>query len=130
VRWVFSAHVTDMLSGYRVLSRRFVKSFPTQTIGFGLETEMTVHALQLLMPTDEAITAYKERPPDSQSKLRTYRDGWRILMLIVTLARKSGRYGSSEASALCSRCSRSDSPYRCSSLTSKPAWCCVYPQRF
>ncbi len=54
-----------MLSGYRVLSRRFVKSFPTQTTGFGLETEMTVHALQLLMPTDEVATAYKERPPNS-----------------------------------------------------------------
>ena len=88
VRWVFRAQVSDMLSGYRVLSRRFVKSFPTQTIGFGLETEMTVHALQLLMPTDEVVTAYKERPPDSESKLHTYRDGWRILMLIVTLAKE------------------------------------------
>jgi glycosyltransferase involved in cell wall biosynthesis len=88
VRWVFNAHVADMLSGYRVLSRRFVKSFPTQTVGFGLETEMTVHGLQLLMPTDEVVTAYKERPPDSVSKLRTYRDGWRILMLIVTLAKE------------------------------------------
>jgi glycosyltransferase involved in cell wall biosynthesis len=88
VRWVFNAHVTDMLSGYRVLSRRFVKGFPTQTTGFGLETEMTVHALQLLMPTDEVVTAYKERLPDSESKLRTYRDGWRILMLIVTLAKE------------------------------------------
>ncbi len=88
VRWVFSAHVADMLSGYRVLSRRFVKSFPTQTTGFGLETEMTVHGLQLLMPTDEVVTAYKERLPDSVSKLRTYRDGWRILMLIVTLAKE------------------------------------------
>jgi glycosyltransferase involved in cell wall biosynthesis len=88
VRWVFSAHVADMLSGYRVLSRRFVKSFPTQTMGFGLETEMTVHGLQLLMPTDEVVTDYKERLPDSVSKLRTYRDGWRILMLIVTLAKE------------------------------------------
>ncbi len=88
VRWVFSAHVADMLSGYRVLSRRFVKSFPTQTTGFGLETEMTVHGLQLLMPTDEVVTAYKQRLPDSVSKLRTYRDGWRILMLIVTLAKE------------------------------------------
>ena len=55
VRWIFSAHVGDMLSGYRVMSHRFVKSFPTQTMGFGLETEMTVHALQLLMPTDEVV---------------------------------------------------------------------------
>ncbi|MCX7065051.1 MAG: glycosyltransferase family 2 protein [Proteobacteria bacterium] len=88
VRWVFNAHVADMLSGYRVLSRRFVKSFPAQATGFGIETEMTVHALQLLMPTDEIVTAYKERPPNSMSKLRTYRDGWRILMLIVTLAKE------------------------------------------
>ena len=88
VRWVFSAKVADMLSGYRILSRRFVKSFPTQSTGFGIETEMTVHALQLLMPTDEANTAYKERPPNSASKLRTYRDGWRILMLIVALAKE------------------------------------------
>jgi len=88
VRWVFSAKVGDMLSGYRILSRRFVKSFPTQSTGFGIETEMTVHALQLLMPTDEANTAYKERPPNSVSKLRTYRDGWRILMLIVSLAKE------------------------------------------
>ena len=88
VRWVFNAHVADMLSGYRVLSHRFVKSFPTQTTGFGLETEMTVHALQLLMPTAEVATAYKERPPNSVSKLRTYRDGWRILMLIIALAKE------------------------------------------
>ena len=88
VRWVFNAHVADMLSGYRVLSRRFVKSFPTQATGFGIETEMTVHALQLLMPTDEVVTDYKERMADSVSKLRTYRDGWRILMLIVTLAKE------------------------------------------
>jgi glycosyltransferase involved in cell wall biosynthesis len=88
VRWVFKAKVADMLSGYRVLSRRFVKSFPAQSTGFGIETEMTVHALQVLMPTDEANTAYKERPPNSMSKLRTYRDGWRILMLIVALAKE------------------------------------------
>jgi hypothetical protein len=88
VRWIFSADVGDMLSGYRVLSRRFVKSFPTQATGFGIETEMTVHALQLLMPTDEVATKYKERPPNSMSKLRTYRDGWRILMLIANLAKE------------------------------------------
>ncbi len=88
VRWIFSAQVTDMLSGYRVLSRRFVKSFPTQSTGFGVETEMTVHALQLLMPTDEVTTEYRQRMVDSVSKLRTYRDGWRILMLIATLAKE------------------------------------------
>ncbi len=88
VRWVFQAPVADMLSGYRVLSRRFVKSFPSQATGFGIETEMTVHALQLLMPTDEVATDYRQRMADSASKLRTYQDGWRILMLIVTLAKE------------------------------------------
>jgi glycosyltransferase involved in cell wall biosynthesis len=88
VRKIFNAHVTDMLSGYRILSRRFVKSFPTQTSGFGIETEMTVHALRLFMPTDEFATAYKERPPSSSSKLRTFRDGTRILALIFVLAKE------------------------------------------
>jgi glycosyltransferase involved in cell wall biosynthesis len=88
VRRVFHAQVSDMLSGYRILSRRFVKSFPTQASGFGIETEMTVHALQLLMPTDEVASAYKERPPNSASKLRTFRDGSRILALIVVLAKE------------------------------------------
>jgi len=88
VRWVFSANVGDMLSGYRVLSRRFVKSFPTQASGFGIETEMTVHALEMLMPVAEMETAYKERPPGSVSKLSTFRDGFRILFLILTLAKE------------------------------------------
>jgi len=88
VRWVFSAPVGDMLSGYRVLSRRFVKSFPTQATGFGIETEMTVHGLEMLMPTAEMETDYKERPPGSVSKLNTYRDGFRILFLIMTLAKE------------------------------------------
>ena len=88
VRWTFSAHVADMLSGYRVLSRRFVKSFPTQATGFGIETEMTVHGLEMLMPVAEMETAYKERPPGSVSKLNTFRDGFRILFLILTLAKE------------------------------------------
>ena len=88
VRWIFAADVGDMLSGYRVLSRRFVKSFPTQASGFGIETEMTVHALEMLMPVGEAETAYKERPAGSISKLNTYRDGFRILFLILTLAKE------------------------------------------
>ncbi len=88
VRWIFAADVGDMLSGYRVLSRRFVKSFPTQASGFGIETEMTVHALEMLMPVGEAETAYKERPAGSVSKLNTYRDGFRILFLILTLAKE------------------------------------------
>ena len=88
VRWIFAADVGDMLSGYRVLSRRFVKSFPTQASGFGIETEMTVHALEMLMPVGEAETSYKERPAGSVSKLNTYRDGFRILFLILTLAKE------------------------------------------
>lgn len=88
VSWIFSANVGDMLSGYRVLSRRFVKSFPTQATGFGIETEMTVHGLEMLMPVSEMQTDYKERPPGSVSKLNTYRDGFRILMLILTLAKE------------------------------------------
>ena len=88
VRWIFAAQVGDMLSGYRVLSRRFVKSFPTQATGFGIETEMTVHGLEMLMPTAEMETDYKERPPGSVSKLNTYRDGFRILFLIMTLAKE------------------------------------------
>ena len=88
VRWIFSANVGDMLSGYRVLSRRFVKSFPTQATGFGIETEMTVHGLEMLMPLAEMETDYKERPPGSVSKLNTYRDGFRILFLILTLAKE------------------------------------------
>ncbi|HZD54376.1 MAG TPA: glycosyltransferase family 2 protein [Woeseiaceae bacterium] len=85
---IFHAQVTDMLSGYRILSRRFVKSFPTHTSGFGIETEMTVHALQLFMPMDESTTAYKDRPPNSTSKLRTFRDGVRIFALIFVLAKE------------------------------------------
>jgi glycosyltransferase involved in cell wall biosynthesis len=88
VRWIFSAPVGDMLSGYRVLSRRFVKSFPTQASGFGIETEMTVHGLEMLMPTAEMETDYKERPPGSVSKLNTYRDGFRILFLIFNLTKE------------------------------------------
>lgn len=88
VRWIFSAQVGDMLSGYRVLSRRFVKSFPTQASGFGIETEMTVHGLEMLMPTAEMETDYKERPAGSVSKLNTYRDGFRILFLIMSLTKE------------------------------------------
>jgi glycosyltransferase involved in cell wall biosynthesis len=84
---LFGAPVTDMLSGYRVFSRRFVKSFPALSSGFETETEFTVHALQLGMPVGELPTAYKERPAGSASKLRTYRDGARILQLIVMLVK-------------------------------------------
>ena len=77
--------VTDMLSGYRAFSRRFVKSFPALSQGFEIETELTIHALQLRMPVAEVATAYKERPTGSESKLNTIGDGMRILRMIVLL---------------------------------------------
>lgn len=88
VRVVFGDRITDMLSGYRVFSRRFVKSFPALAAGFEIETELTVHALELRMPIDELPTPYRERPPNSASKLRTYSDGWRILKTIVWLVKE------------------------------------------
>jgi len=87
VRWLFGAQIDDMLSGYRVFSRRFVKSFPSFSREFEIETELTVHAMQMRMPVAEIATRYKERPPGSTSKLRTFRDGWRILLAITNLMR-------------------------------------------
>ncbi len=85
VSWLFGAGFQDMLSGYRVFSRRFVKSFPSLTRQFEIETELTVHALALRMPVAEIDTAYRARAAGSSSKLRTYRDGSRILLKIVQL---------------------------------------------
>jgi glycosyltransferase involved in cell wall biosynthesis len=87
VSWLFGARLGDMLSGYRVFSRRFVKSFPALSSGFETETELTVHALQLGMPVGELPTAYRERPEGSTSKLRSVRDGIRILRLIFMLVK-------------------------------------------
>ncbi len=88
VRTVFGNRITDMLSGYRVFSRRFVKSFPALAGGFETETEFTVHALELMLPVGEVPTAYKERPAGSTSKLRTFSDGWRILKAIIALVKR------------------------------------------
>src|SRR4051795_9408651 len=87
VGWVFGAQIDDMLSGYRVFSRRFAKSFPSFSREFEIETELTVHAMQMRMAVAELPTNYKERPPGSTSKLRTFRDGWRILLTITNLMR-------------------------------------------
>jgi glycosyltransferase involved in cell wall biosynthesis len=87
VRRIFGNRVKDMLSGYRVFSRRFVKSFPALSSGFETETELTIHALGLAMPIGEMETPYKDRPGDSASKLRTYSDGLRILRTIVMLVK-------------------------------------------
>jgi glycosyltransferase involved in cell wall biosynthesis len=85
---VFGNQIVDMLSGYRVFSRRFVKSFPALSSGFEIETELTVHALGLRAPIAEVPTPYRERPTGSVSKLNTYRDGVRILMTIVELIKQ------------------------------------------
>jgi glycosyltransferase involved in cell wall biosynthesis len=87
VAQVFGATFEDLLSGYRVFSRRFVKSFPGLSGGFEIETELTVHALNLELPVDELETPYFARPPGSVSKLSTWRDGLRILATIVRLYR-------------------------------------------
>lgn len=91
--WLFSTAVavlfgrqfTDILSGYRVMSQRFVKTFPLGAEGFEIETEMTVHCLDLRLPVTEVETPYGERPEGSESKLNSYRDGLRILWTIFLL---------------------------------------------
>jgi glycosyltransferase involved in cell wall biosynthesis len=84
---LFGRTFSDIFSGYRVFSRRFVKSFPVLSSGFEIETEMSVHALELRMPVGEVETSYGARPEGSHSKLSTYGDGWRILKTIATLYR-------------------------------------------
>ncbi|WP_343347744.1 glycosyltransferase family 2 protein [Sphingomicrobium sp. XHP0239] len=84
---LFGKSFTDIFSGYRAYSRRYVKSFPASSEGFETETEMSVHALELRMPTGEVATKYLARPEGSESKLNTYSDGWRILKMIGTLYR-------------------------------------------
>lgn len=84
---LFGRSFTDIFSGYRVFSRRFVKSFPVLSAGFEIETEMSVHALELKMPVGEVETRYLARPEGSASKLSTYRDGFRIARTIITLYR-------------------------------------------
>lgn len=88
VAWIFGSRSSDMLSGYRILSRRFVKSFPALAAGFEIETELTVHSLELGLPIAEVRTPYRERPPGSVSKLHTYRDGVRISKTIVKLIKE------------------------------------------
>jgi hypothetical protein len=84
---IFGRTFTDMLSGYRVFSRRYVKSFPAHSSGFEIETELAVHALELRLPVAEVETRYGARPEGSLSKLNTYRDGLRILSTILRLFR-------------------------------------------
>ncbi|WP_245672806.1 glycosyltransferase [Aldersonia kunmingensis] len=84
---LFGENVTDMLSGFRVFSRRFVKSFPAMSRRFEIETELTVHALRLRVPQTSLEVGFRDRPPGSTSKLRTFRDGFGILGLLANLAR-------------------------------------------
>ena len=88
VNWIFGNRCLDILSGYRVFSRRFVKSFPALSTGFEIETELTVHALSLNIPVAEVDTPYKDRPEKSISKLNTYSDGLRILWTIFILTKE------------------------------------------
>lgn len=82
---IFGQTFTDMLSGYRVFSRRFVKSYPAHAQGFEVETELTIHALNLRMPVAEIPTPYGTRPEGSSSKLNTWADGWKILLMIARM---------------------------------------------
>lgn len=84
---LFGSSLEDILSGYRVFSRDFVKSFPAFSGGFEIETELTVHALTLRLPVAEIATTYKERPDGSSSKLNKYTDGTRILWTIFMLSK-------------------------------------------
>ena len=88
VAHIFGKRTKDMLTGYRVFSRRFVKSFPALSRGFEIETELTVHALELRMPIADVDTAYIDRLPGSDSKLNTIRDGLRILKMIALLVKE------------------------------------------
>jgi glycosyltransferase involved in cell wall biosynthesis len=88
-RWVFGRGFSDIFSGYRAFTRRFVKSFPALSTGFEIETEMSVHAGQLMIPVAEIDLAYGRRPEGSASKLRTFRDGWRILKMFAMLMKET-----------------------------------------
>ncbi len=88
VSWLFGRAVSDVFSGYRVFSRRFVKSFPVLSGGFEIETELTVHALELKLPIGECPAGFRARPEGNPSKLRTVRDGLRILSTIARLVQR------------------------------------------
>jgi glycosyltransferase involved in cell wall biosynthesis len=85
LKLIFKSHFKDIFSGYRVFSRKFVKSFPALTTGFDIETELSIHALDMNLPTAEMDSIYGERPQGSTSKLNTYQDGIRILWRIFIL---------------------------------------------
>lgn len=88
VATLFGRQFSDILSGYRIMSRRFVKSLPVFAEGFEIETELTIHSLDMRLPVDEVETPYHERPEGSESKLNSFRDGWRILLTIFWLVKE------------------------------------------
>lgn len=88
ISWLFGKQFKDVFSGYRVFSRRFVKSFPASSRGFEIETELTIHSLELRLPTTEIPTHYGARPEGSTSKLNSYKDGFKILMRILALLKE------------------------------------------
>lgn len=88
VRLIFGSSIKDMLSGYKAFSRRYVKTFPAMSCGFEIETELVVHSLELRMPVSEIDAPYRERPEGSHSKLKTFRDAFRILRLIGLLVKE------------------------------------------
>lgn len=88
VGYIFGTYIKDMLSGYKIFSRRYVKTFPAGSTGFEIETELVVHALEMRLPTAEMPTPYRDRAEGSTSKLRTFRDGFRILGLIAQLVKE------------------------------------------
>ncbi len=88
VSWTFGNRLKDMLSGFRVFSRRYVKSFPSLAVGFETETELTIHALHLRMPIAEIETTYRDRPTGSISKLCTFKDGFLILWMILVFIKE------------------------------------------
>jgi len=85
---IFKGQNSDIFSGYRIFSRRFVKSFPQLSTGFEIETELTIHALELQMKTAEFKSRYQDREPGSRSKLNTFRDGWHILTTIILFVKE------------------------------------------
>ena len=89
VQFLFGNRFTDILSGYRVFSKRFVKSFPALSRGFDTEVELTIHSLELRLPVAEIPTEYAARPEGSESKLRSYRDGFRILLRILLMLKEA-----------------------------------------
>lgn len=98
---IFNSRFDDLLSGYRIFSRRFVKTFPATSKGFEIETELTVHAMELRMPVAEYDVNYRDRPEGSVSKLKTYQDGFRILKTIAALVRDERPLAFSEGLSFC-----------------------------